>query len=142
MTSRAPECIAWRRGIGGWGGVCPCAGQIARRMPVRQASSRTALPAPGWRDLAAVLIGIIHAFGILIFPKITLVLVFLVMAVVLVIGVGIILWSWKLWPFNSALQTTNNSYIRGQTTILSSQVNGYVTSVRVKDFDEVKRVGY
>lgn len=35
--------------------------------------------------LAAVLIGIIHAFGILIFPKITLVLVFLVMAVVLVI---------------------------------------------------------
>ena len=61
------------------------------------------------------------------------------MAVVLVIGVGIILWSWKLWPFNSALQTTNNSYIRGQTTILSSQVNGYVTSVRVKDFDEVKK---
>ncbi|UZF90616.1 ABC transporter permease [Bosea sp. NBC_00550] len=35
--------------------------------------------------LAAVLIGILHAFGILIFPKITLVLVFLVMAVVLVI---------------------------------------------------------
>ena len=35
--------------------------------------------------LAAVLIGIIHAFGILVFPKITLVLVFLVMAVVLVI---------------------------------------------------------
>ena len=34
--------------------------------------------------LAAVLIGILHAFGILIFPKITLVLVFLVMAVVLV----------------------------------------------------------
>lgn len=35
--------------------------------------------------LAAVLIGILHAFGILIFPKITLVLVFLVMAVVLVV---------------------------------------------------------
>ncbi|MBN9441421.1 ABC transporter permease [Bosea sp. (in: a-proteobacteria)] len=34
--------------------------------------------------LAAVLIGILHAFGILIFPKITLVLVFLVMAFVLV----------------------------------------------------------
>ncbi|WP_084494806.1 HlyD family secretion protein [Alkanindiges illinoisensis] len=62
-----------------------------------------------------------------------------IMAVVLLIGVGIILWSWKLWPFNSAMQTTNNSYIRGQTTILSSQVNGYVTSVRVKDFDEVKK---
>ncbi|MEN5084708.1 ABC transporter permease [Bosea sp. TWI1241] len=35
--------------------------------------------------LAAVLIGVLHAFGILILPKITLVLVFLVMAVVLVV---------------------------------------------------------
>jgi branched-chain amino acid transport system permease protein len=35
--------------------------------------------------LAALLIGEIHAFGILIFPQITLVLVFLVMAVVLVV---------------------------------------------------------
>jgi branched-chain amino acid transport system permease protein len=34
--------------------------------------------------LAALLIGELHAFGILVFPKITLVLVFLVMAVVLV----------------------------------------------------------
>ena len=35
--------------------------------------------------LAAVLIGLVHAFGIVIFPKITLVLAFLVMAVVLVV---------------------------------------------------------
>ena len=35
--------------------------------------------------LAAVLIGVVHAFGILIFPKITLVLVFLIMAVVLIV---------------------------------------------------------
>jgi branched-chain amino acid transport system permease protein len=35
--------------------------------------------------LAALLIGLLHAFGILIFPKVTIVLVFLVMAVVLVI---------------------------------------------------------
>ncbi|GGC48169.1 ABC transporter permease [Siccirubricoccus deserti] len=35
--------------------------------------------------LAALLIGELHAFGILVFPKITLVLVFLVMAVVLVV---------------------------------------------------------
>lgn len=62
-----------------------------------------------------------------------------IMAVVMLIGVGIILWSWKLWPFSTAMQTTNNSYIRGQTTLLSSQVNGYVTGVRVKDFDEVKK---
>ena len=35
--------------------------------------------------LASVLIGLMHAFGILIFPKITLVLIFLVMAVVLIV---------------------------------------------------------
>ncbi len=35
--------------------------------------------------LAAVLIGELHAFGIVLFPKITLVLIFLVMAVVLVV---------------------------------------------------------
>jgi branched-chain amino acid transport system permease protein len=35
--------------------------------------------------LAAVLIGLVHAFGIVLFPKITLVLAFLVMAIVLVI---------------------------------------------------------
>jgi branched-chain amino acid transport system permease protein len=35
--------------------------------------------------LAAVLIGVMHALGILIFPKITLVLVFLIMAVVLIV---------------------------------------------------------
>lgn len=39
----------------------------------------------GGAYLAAVLIGVLHAFGILIFPKITLVLVFLVMAVVLIV---------------------------------------------------------
>lgn len=39
----------------------------------------------GGAYLAAALIGILHAFGILIFPKITLVLVFLVMAVVLIV---------------------------------------------------------
>lgn len=35
--------------------------------------------------LAAVLIGVLHAFGVLLFPKLTLVLIFLVMAVVLVV---------------------------------------------------------
>jgi len=35
--------------------------------------------------LAAVLIGIVHALGILIFPKITLVLIFLIMAAVLIV---------------------------------------------------------
>lgn len=61
------------------------------------------------------------------------------MLLVFIVGVMIILWAWKLGPFNSAIQQTDNSYIKGQTTILSSQINGYVQEVRVKDFDWVKK---
>lgn len=61
------------------------------------------------------------------------------MLAVFVVGVVIILWAWRLGPFNSHIQTTDNSYIKGQTTVLSSQINGYVQSVHVKDFDWVKK---
>lgn len=61
------------------------------------------------------------------------------MALVLIVGIVIIMWAWRIGPFNSTIQQTDNSYIRGQTTILSSQINGYIKDVRVKDFDVVKK---
>lgn len=61
------------------------------------------------------------------------------MLLVFVIGVTIILWAWRIGPFNTAIEKTDNSYIKGKTTILSSQINGYVKDVLVKDFDEVKQ---
>ncbi|WP_174560857.1 HlyD family secretion protein [Acinetobacter bouvetii] len=61
------------------------------------------------------------------------------MFLVLIIGIIVIMWAWRIGPFNSSVQQTDNSYIRGQTTILSSQINGYVKDVLVKDFDEVKK---
>lgn len=61
------------------------------------------------------------------------------MALVLIAGIAIIMWAWRIGPFNSTIQQTDNSYIRGQTTILSSQINGYIKDVRVKDFDMVKK---
>lgn len=61
------------------------------------------------------------------------------MLAVFLVGVVIILWAWRLGPFNSHIQKTDNSYIKGQTTVLSSQINGYVQSVNVKDFDWVKK---
>jgi len=61
------------------------------------------------------------------------------MALVLIVGIVIIMWAWRIGPFNSTIQQTDNSYIRGQTTILSSQINGYIKDVRVKDFDLVKK---
>ncbi len=61
------------------------------------------------------------------------------MLLVLIVGIIIILWAWRVGPFNSKLQQTDNSYVRGQTTILSSQINGYVKDVLVQDFDYVKK---
>ncbi|ERL54423.1 HlyD family secretion protein [Psychrobacter aquaticus] len=54
------------------------------------------------------------------------------------IGVALILYAWKLPPFTSSIQQTNNAFVKGQTTIISSQVSGYVTDVAVQDFASVK----
>ena len=67
--------------------------------------------------------------------KRTLILMFLI----LIIGIGIILWAWKIGPFDSAVESTDNSYVKGKTTVLSSQINGYVKDVLVSDFDHVKK---
>lgn len=65
--------------------------------------------------------------------------VLIFMFFVLLIGITLILWAWKIGPFNSAIESTENSYIKGKTTILSSQINGYIKDVMVKDFDHVKQ---
>ncbi|MCC2978039.1 HlyD family secretion protein [Sphingomonas sp. PL-96] len=62
-----------------------------------------------------------------------------IMAVVLVLGIVVILYAWRLWPFTSPIQRTENAYIRGQITAMAPQVNGYVVEVRVRDFSKVKR---
>ena len=58
---------------------------------------------------------------------------------VLLAGIGLILWAWKIGPFHSAVESTENSYVRGKTTVLSSQINGYVKDVLVTDFAMVKK---
>ena len=55
-----------------------------------------------------------------------------------VIGVLLILYAWRLPPFTSAIEATENAYVRGQTTIIAPQVNGYVAQVLVQDFDTVR----
>lgn len=59
------------------------------------------------------------------------------MALVGIVGVTLILWAWQLGPFHSAVVTTNNSYVRGQITVLAPQVNGYVAKVLVHDYQRV-----
>ena len=55
----------------------------------------------------------------------------------IVIGVALILYAWKLPPFTPTVQQTNNAFVKGQTTIISPQVSGYVTEVAVQDFAHV-----
>jgi len=56
-----------------------------------------------------------------------------------IVGVLVILYAWQLPPFTRHSQFTDNAYVRGQTTFISPQVNGYITEVKVQDFDRVKK---
>lgn len=56
-----------------------------------------------------------------------------------IVGVLVILYAWQLPPFTRHTQFTDNAYVRGQTTFISPQVNGYITEVKVQDFTVVKR---
>ena len=51
-----------------------------------------------------------------------------------IVGVLIVLYAWNLPPFRSTLQSTENALVRGQVTIISPQLSGYVVEVRVQDF--------
>ena len=55
-----------------------------------------------------------------------------------IVGVLIVLYAWNLPPFRSTLQSTENALVRGQVTIISPQLSGYVVAVRVQDFQHVK----
>jgi multidrug resistance efflux pump len=58
---------------------------------------------------------------------------------ILVAGVLAALYAWGLTPFRSGDQTTNNAYVKGQTTVISPQVPGYLVDVPVRDFERVER---
>lgn len=60
------------------------------------------------------------------------------LVMILLLGVLMILRAWQLPPFRNSMVSTDNAYVRGQTTIISPQVTGYVTKVYVQDFDDVK----
>ncbi|SFJ21177.1 Multidrug resistance efflux pump [Bosea sp. OK403] len=53
-------------------------------------------------------------------------------------GALLVLYAWKLPPFRNAVETTENAYVKGQVTILSPQLAGYVKTVAVQDYQLVK----
>jgi multidrug resistance efflux pump len=64
--------------------------------------------------------------------------VILAIAAVALVAVLAILYAWQLPPFAGRSERTDNAYVRGRVTIISPQVGGYVTSVAVQDFAQVK----
>jgi multidrug resistance efflux pump len=55
-------------------------------------------------------------------------------------GAMVVLHTWHLPPFGSTLESTDDAQVRGQTTVIAPQINGYVTRVLAHDFESV-RVG-
>jgi multidrug resistance efflux pump len=60
-------------------------------------------------------------------------------ASVALVGVLVILYAWRLPPFSTPLVTTENALVRGQVTLIGTQLNGYVVAVNVQDFQTVTR---
>ncbi|MDB5480928.1 MAG: secretion protein HlyD [Caulobacteraceae bacterium] len=59
------------------------------------------------------------------------------MIVLALVAVLAILAAWGLPPFGLGIQTTENAYVHGRTTVIASQVSGYITAVQAKDFAQV-----
>lgn len=63
----------------------------------------------------------------------------LLFALVALVGVLVVLYAWNLPPFHSALESTENATVRGQVTIISPQLSGYVVEVDVQDYQFVRQ---
>jgi multidrug resistance efflux pump len=63
----------------------------------------------------------------------------IVFSAVALIGVLVVLYAWRLPPFSSAIVSTENALVRGQVTLIGTQLPGYVVDVKVQDFQQVKQ---
>ncbi|MBH3385020.1 MULTISPECIES: HlyD family secretion protein [Pseudomonas] len=59
-------------------------------------------------------------------------------AAVALAGVLLVLYAWRLPPFSSAIESTENALVRGQVTLIGPQLSGYIVDVPVHDFQFVK----
>ena len=63
----------------------------------------------------------------------------LAFGVVALAGIVIVLYAWRLPPFTSPVVSTENALVRGQVTLIGTQLAGYVVDVKVQDFQYVKQ---
>ncbi len=50
----------------------------------------------------------------------------------------VVLWVWQIGPFRPDYEQTNDAYVHGDITILSSKIQERIVEVRVQDFQSVK----
>ncbi|KRB98203.1 HlyD family secretion protein [Duganella sp. Root198D2] len=60
-------------------------------------------------------------------------------ALIALIGVLVVLYAWRLPPFTSPIVSTENATVRGQVTVIGSQLPAYVADVKVQDFQFVRK---
>ncbi len=63
--------------------------------------------------------------------------VVIAIAVLALAGVAAVMAAWRIGPFATAREGTDNAYVRGRVTVIAPQVSGYVTQVLVRDFATV-----
>ncbi|EJF89699.1 hypothetical protein ME1_00469 [Bartonella vinsonii subsp. arupensis OK-94-513] len=56
-----------------------------------------------------------------------------------VTGVLLILWAWKLPPFVSTIQMTDNASIKGNVILVSSRTSGVISRIYVQDYQRVEK---
>ncbi|WP_102830009.1 HlyD family secretion protein [Bartonella bovis] len=56
-----------------------------------------------------------------------------------VAGILLILWAWKLPPFVSTIQITDNASVKGDVTLVSPQISGVVTHIYIQDYQRVEK---
>lgn len=61
----------------------------------------------------------------------------LVAAVTGVAAIGLVLYAWRLPPFSTTVETTENAYVRSKVSFLAPQIAGHVEEVFVHDYDTV-----
>ncbi|WP_019221108.1 HlyD family secretion protein [Bartonella senegalensis] len=54
-------------------------------------------------------------------------------------GCLLILWAWKLPPFVSTIQITDNASVKGNMTLVSSQISGVIARIYVQDYQRVEQ---
>ncbi|MFT3720987.1 HlyD family secretion protein [Pseudorhodoferax sp.] len=52
--------------------------------------------------------------------------------------VALVLYAWRLPPFHTGTESTENAYVRGMVTIVAPKVDGYVAEVLVQDYMPVQ----